>query len=163
MLPDISNHPTQMCYIEAPFSSIDRFFCVGSSKNLVTMSSVPHEWIVQKYGGTSVGKFLPLITGEIVPRYLENYKIALVCSAVSGTEKASGTTSQLSRAIVFAGKGSLEDVQEVIQDVQDEHFRMLRSLDPNNQYPSATASAQSEIGHVCSELQRLLCNVSCDF
>lgn len=124
------------------------------------MSFEPHEWIVQKYGGTSVGKFLPIITGEIVPRYLENYKIALVCSAVSGTEKATGTTSQLSRAITFAGKRSLQDVQEVIQEIEDEHFKLLRSLDPDDRYLDVRASAQSEIEYVCNELLSVLCNVS---
>ncbi|PWN47039.1 aspartate kinase [Violaceomyces palustris] len=56
------------------------------------------EWIVQKYGGTSVGKFLHVIAEQIVPSYLANNKVAIVCSARSGQTKALGTTNLLLQA-----------------------------------------------------------------
>ncbi|PWZ00879.1 putative HOM3-L-aspartate 4-P-transferase [Testicularia cyperi] len=56
------------------------------------------EWIIQKYGGTSVGKFLDTIAQEIVPSYLANNKVAIVCSARSGQTKALGTTNLLLQA-----------------------------------------------------------------
>ncbi|KAH8116184.1 aspartate kinase [Phellopilus nigrolimitatus] len=59
-------------------------------------------WIVQKYGGTSVGKFAAKIAEEIVPAYLERHKIAIVCSARSGSTKALGTTNLLLRAAAEA-------------------------------------------------------------
>ncbi|EJD05577.1 aspartate kinase [Fomitiporia mediterranea MF3/22] len=55
-------------------------------------------WIVQKYGGTSVGKFAEKIAAEIVPTYLDQHKVAIVCSARSGSTKALGTTNLLLRA-----------------------------------------------------------------
>ncbi|GAC98970.1 hypothetical protein PHSY_006567 [Pseudozyma hubeiensis SY62] len=56
------------------------------------------EWIIQKYGGTSVGKFLDTIATQIVPSYLAGNKVAIVCSARSGQTKALGTTNLLLQA-----------------------------------------------------------------
>jgi aspartate kinase len=78
-------------------------------------------WIVQKYGGTSVGKFATKIC-EIVPyvsppsfyhhwprisnsrHYLEQHQVAIVCSARSGSTKDEGTTNLLIRAATEALK-----------------------------------------------------------
>ncbi|KAJ7201601.1 Aspartate/glutamate/uridylate kinase [Mycena pura] len=54
-------------------------------------------WLVQKYGGTSVGKFAVNIA-DIVSSYIESNKVAIVCSARSGSTKALGTTNLLLRA-----------------------------------------------------------------
>jgi aspartate kinase len=80
------------------------------------------KWLVQKYGGTSVGKFASQIAENIVPYatdslvlyykialklslceifcsdYLDRHKLAIVCSARSGSTKALGTTNLLLRA-----------------------------------------------------------------
>jgi aspartate kinase len=57
-------------------------------------------WIVQKYGGTSVGKQLATISNVIAPSYLAtpNVRLAIVCSARSGHTKALGTTNLLLQA-----------------------------------------------------------------
>lgn len=57
-------------------------------------------WIVQKYGGTSVGKQLATISSVIAPSYLanDNVRLAIVCSARSGHTKALGTTNLLLQA-----------------------------------------------------------------
>ncbi|KAI0030232.1 Aspartate/glutamate/uridylate kinase, partial [Vararia minispora EC-137] len=59
-------------------------------------SAVP--WLVQKYGGTSVGKFAHTIARDIIPSFLDDHKLAIVCSARSGSTKALGTTNLLLRA-----------------------------------------------------------------
>ncbi|KAG8954871.1 Aspartokinase [Tulasnella sp. 424] len=56
------------------------------------------KWLVQKYGGTSVGKFAADIAENIVPNYLDQHKLAIVCSARSGSTKALGTTNLLLKA-----------------------------------------------------------------
>ncbi|KAJ3535829.1 hypothetical protein NMY22_g6309 [Coprinellus aureogranulatus] len=56
------------------------------------------KWLVQKYGGTSVGKFAVKIARDIVSTYLDQHKLAIVCSARSGSTKALGTTSLLLKA-----------------------------------------------------------------
>ncbi|KIY61670.1 aspartate kinase [Cylindrobasidium torrendii FP15055 ss-10] len=55
-------------------------------------------WLVQKFGGTSVGKFASQIAREIVATYIDSNKVAVVCSARSGTTKALGTTNLLLKA-----------------------------------------------------------------
>ncbi|KAI0360445.1 aspartate kinase [Trametes cingulata] len=56
------------------------------------------KWLVQKYGGTSVGKFAVKIAEDIIPEYLDQHKVAIVCSARSGSTKALGTTNLLLKA-----------------------------------------------------------------
>ncbi|KAG6873912.1 hypothetical protein C0995_009692 [Termitomyces sp. Mi166 len=62
-------------------------------------------WLVQKFGGTSVGKFAVKIAEDIVAflrgytrNYIDQHKVAIVCSARSGTTKALGTTNLLLRS-----------------------------------------------------------------
>ena len=78
------------------------------------------KWLVQKFGGTSVGKFAVKIAEDIVSfvlllckdmvsmsntplttqfrNYIDQSKVAIVCSARSGSTKDLGTTSLLLRA-----------------------------------------------------------------
>ncbi|KAF8191163.1 Aspartate/glutamate/uridylate kinase [Pholiota molesta] len=56
------------------------------------------KWLVQKFGGTSVGKFAHKIAADVVANYIDNHKVAIVCSARSGSTKALGTTNLLLRA-----------------------------------------------------------------
>ena len=51
------------------------------------------DWVVQKYGGTSIGKFPKEIT-EIICNELERNRLAVVCSARSSGIKADGTTTK---------------------------------------------------------------------
>ncbi|EIW74336.1 aspartate kinase [Coniophora puteana RWD-64-598 SS2] len=55
-------------------------------------------WIIQKFGGTSVGKFAVEIARDVVSTHCTTNKIAIVCSARSGSTKALGTTNLLLRA-----------------------------------------------------------------
>ena len=91
----------------------------GTPPNLHQNTVDPEaKWLVQKYGGTSVGKFASQIAENIVPyalllslvkprfkffmnpcsEYLDQHKLAIVCSARSGSTKALGTTNLLLRA-----------------------------------------------------------------
>ena len=50
--------------------------------------------VVQKFGGTSVGKFaLEIVTSVTKPSLVKDH-VAVVCSAVSATVKADGTTNR---------------------------------------------------------------------
>ncbi len=51
------------------------------------------EWVVQKYGGTSIGKFPEEII-NIICNELERNRLAVVCSARSSGIKADGTTTK---------------------------------------------------------------------
>ncbi|KAH7924381.1 aspartate kinase [Leucogyrophana mollusca] len=64
------------------------------------------KWLVQKFGGTSVGKFAVKIARDIVSGYIDQHKVAIVCSARSGSTKALGTTNLLLKAASEARRRS---------------------------------------------------------
>ncbi|KAH7910676.1 Aspartate/glutamate/uridylate kinase [Hygrophoropsis aurantiaca] len=64
------------------------------------------KWLVQKFGGTSVGKFAVKIARDIVSNYIDQHKVAIVCSARSGSTKALGTTNLLLKAATEARRRS---------------------------------------------------------
>ncbi|KAH7393255.1 aspartate kinase-like protein [Cadophora sp. MPI-SDFR-AT-0126] len=76
-------------------------------------------WVVQKFGGTSVGKFAVNIAEDIVRPSLKDNKIVVVCSARSTGKKVEGTTSRLLE--VF---GVLEEVNSV-KDIESVHYESL--------------------------------------
>ncbi|KAI0938456.1 hypothetical protein AcV5_000133 [Taiwanofungus camphoratus] len=89
----------------SPHSSSSRSPSISSSStprtppNLHQNTTDPAaKWLVQKYGGTSVGKFAVKIAEDIVSEYIDQHKVAIVCSARSGSTKALGTTNLLLRA-----------------------------------------------------------------
>lgn len=51
------------------------------------------DWVVQKYGGTSIGKF-PEEIANIIRNDLKRNRLAVVCSARSSGIKAEGTTTK---------------------------------------------------------------------
>ncbi|CDR44575.1 CYFA0S15e00210g1_1 [Cyberlindnera fabianii] len=74
-------------------------------------------WIVQKFGGTSVGKFSEKITDDIVKVYSQSNRVAVVCSARSSKTKSEGTTSRLLRAADLASlDGNYEAVLKLVRD-----------------------------------------------
>lgn len=57
------------------------------------------KWVIQKYGGTSIGKCLKNIPNYTLPTSLDaGYRVAIVCSARSGDTKSTGTTNLLLQA-----------------------------------------------------------------
>lgn len=90
----------------------------SSSNNAIAVQNDSSTWIVQKYGGTSVGKQLPTIAQQIAPSYLSNpnVRLAIVCSARSGQTKALGTTNLLLQAAKEALQP--EDEQDTASPVE---------------------------------------------
>lgn len=74
-------------------------------------------WVVQKFGGTSVGKFGSKIAEDIVMQGLATARLAVVCSARSTNTKSEGTTNRLLRASrhVEEGEGVNEEIIEAIR------------------------------------------------
>jgi aspartate kinase len=91
-------------------------------------------WLVQKYGGTSLGRQLPSIVNEILLTYVGHNKLAIVCSAISGEKKSNGTTSLLLEAIdVLINKATSDDdkqceVDRIVSAIWSEHVTVLESL-----------------------------------
>ncbi|EGW35717.1 aspartate kinase (L-aspartate 4-P transferase) [Spathaspora passalidarum NRRL Y-27907] len=76
-------------------------------------------WIVQKFGGTSVGKFPENIVDDIVKVFSENNRVIVVCSARSSHTKSEGTTSRLLRTADLAS--SKGDFLSLLQVIEDDH------------------------------------------
>ena len=64
------------------------------SGSITPKGPVSSSCVVQKFGGTSVGKFaLEIVTNVIKPSLVKGH-VAVVCSAVSATVKTDGTTNR---------------------------------------------------------------------
>lgn len=57
-------------------------------------NKAPAGWVIQKFGGTSVGKFPIQIAEDIVKLYVAEQRVAIVCSARSTYTKDEGTTNR---------------------------------------------------------------------
>ncbi|KAI0088997.1 aspartate kinase [Irpex rosettiformis] len=96
-MSDLSSPPSPLSMSSGESSSSSSL--PGTPPNLHQNSIDPSaKWLVQKFGGTSVGKFAVKIAEDIVSQYLDQYKVAVVCSARSGSTKALGTTNLLLKA-----------------------------------------------------------------
>ena len=96
--------------------------------------SVSKPWMVQKYGGTSIGQSLDDITGSIIPGYLDSFNVAVVCSARSRSSKSKGTTSLLLEAIHYAtsSETSTKDLERVIDVIKAEHLATIPTVIEQN-------------------------------
>ena len=127
-------------------------------------------WLVQKYGGTSVGKFAVKIAKDIVsyvltfffslnsvshlPRtYINDYKVAIVCSARSGSTKALGTTNLLLRASSEAltrpaksngtlGGGAITSITQSLLNMSLGHSRSSSCGTSSPQSPPSTSEPE---------------------
>ncbi|KAF9323644.1 Aspartokinase [Podila minutissima] len=110
-------------------------------------------WIVQKFGGTSIGKFIETITGTIVQSYLPTNRVVVVCSARSSESKSLGTTNRLLRAAASAlVPGSIEYI-ETVQEIRLDH------LDAAQQHisdPDILKRVQEEVNQDCDRLKAFL-------
>ncbi|KAJ2001457.1 Aspartokinase [Coemansia thaxteri] len=78
--------------------------------------------LVLKFGGTSVGKFVQNICGQIIPDLLKTHRVIVVCSARSTDVKAKGTTTRLVKAADAVLDDASVDHQQIVQDILDDHL-----------------------------------------
>jgi aspartate kinase len=104
-------------------------------------------WVVQKYGGTSIGKLLETITGTIIPSFLQTYNVAVVCSARSGTSKSKGTTSLLLEAIHYATskETTCTELDRVIDIIKEEHLIAARAIGSERNGPEIQDLPQGDL------------------
>jgi aspartate kinase len=127
----------------------------------MTIRREPKPWVVQKYGGTSLGKLLDKVCATIIPSYLEKYNVAVICSALSGTTKASGTTSLLLDCLQCAevvGMESIRCIDTAIDSIRDAHLDKLHSF---RAYSSNTSDlllneAVVSVVNDCEEIRKFL-------
>lgn len=95
---------------------------VGSASNKL----LPKGWVVQKFGGTSVGKFASEIVDNIVKDFVKLNQVAVVCSARSSKTKSEGTTSRLIRLADLAADN--EDFGALLDIIEKDHVDNCGSL-----------------------------------
>lgn len=93
-----------------------------------SLSSFNSGWIVQKFGGTSVGKFSKEIALNIVKKYNQTNQIAIVCSARSTNTKSEGTTTRLLLASELATDDKHEEFKEVLNLIKVDHVNNAKNL-----------------------------------
>ncbi|OBA28165.1 aspartate kinase [Hanseniaspora valbyensis NRRL Y-1626] len=88
-------------------------------------------WIVQKFGGTSIGKFHDNIVNDIIKNYSQDQlkKVMVVCSARSTYNKEEGTTSRIMNICDLIQQSNLSldatnesNVNELIRLIKDDHI-----------------------------------------
>ncbi|KAG5938921.1 hypothetical protein E4U60_001139 [Claviceps pazoutovae] len=120
-------------------------------------------WIVQKFGGTSVGKFPDRIARDIVKPSLLKNRVVVVCSARSTGKKAEGTTSRLLaiynvlKDVSFAYANSsqeeqnalMEQAKGLITEIVNDHVSAAKSfVEDVNLREALTSKIEAE----CQEL-----------
>ncbi|KAL7931213.1 Aspartate/glutamate/uridylate kinase [Trichoderma chlorosporum] len=118
-------------------------------------------WVVQKFGGTSVGKFPDKIVRDIVRASLSQNRVVVVCSARSSGKKADGTTSRLLAVYtklkdIVTPINSEEKQQELIeqatgliQDVCNDHVAASKKFVKN---PELKDALVAKVKAECQEL-----------
>ncbi|KAH6626849.1 Aspartate/glutamate/uridylate kinase [Chaetomium sp. MPI-SDFR-AT-0129] len=123
-------------------------------------------WVVQKFGGTSVGKFPDRIAEDIVRSYVENHRVVVVCSARSTGKKVTGTTSRLLevyknlRAIGAAASDHnvqeelLGNAKHIVQEICSDHVAAVDSFIRDPQLGALVkADTENECQHLIDYLQ----------
>lgn len=129
-----------------------------TKKAETSMSEVPSKpWLVQKYGGTSVGKLLSTITDSIIPSNRHTHRIAVVCSARSEATKSEGTTSLLLKAIRLAAIGTTQsnELNAILDAIKHDHINAApEAVGPSSAETSRKATLQ--IKKDCEKVRTLL-------
>ncbi|OAQ27633.1 aspartate kinase [Linnemannia elongata AG-77] len=110
-------------------------------------------WIVQKFGGTSISKFIRSITSTIIPNHLVTNRIAVVCSARSSETKSLGKTNRLLKA---AASALVPGSTEFIKTVQDIRLDHLNAVQDNISNATILRRVQNQINHDCNQLHIFL-------
>ncbi|KAF8249470.1 aspartate kinase [Wilcoxina mikolae CBS 423.85] len=110
-------------------------------------------WIIQKFGGTSVGKFPQQIAENIAGVHMNENKIAIVCSARSTDTKAEGTTNRLILAAAEALKPGSRLYVGIVDAIREDHIRAAKSLIEDAEVLNAlTEEIEVECGRLASIL-----------
>ena len=95
-----------------------------SYNSVVDLKASAPGWIIQKFGGTSVGKFPESIVDDIVAEYSKSYRVAVVCSARSSNTKSEGTTSRLLKSADLASENG--DFEALLKIIEQDHVDNAR-------------------------------------
>ncbi|KAI8329874.1 Aspartate/glutamate/uridylate kinase [Chlamydoabsidia padenii] len=110
-------------------------------------------WVVQKFGGTSVGKFLDNIANQVVKEYVKHNRLVVVCSARSGESKQNGTTNRLIRAANYALQPGCDGFWEELDEIRKEHTQVANDMIQDG---TIRKNLVADIEHDCEKLTSFL-------
>lgn len=116
-------------------------------------------WVVQKYGGTSLGKRIKDICGEIIPMSLEKNNVAVVCSALSLSSKSTGTTSLLLDCIKLAEQQKDDAVAQIhakMELVRESHVETIVKAVRKPVVHPAVEKMEASISKDCRDVEEVL-------
>ncbi|PGH05973.1 hypothetical protein AJ79_06662 [Helicocarpus griseus UAMH5409] len=117
------------------------------------VADYPTEWVVQKFGGTSVGKFAVDIVDRVVYPSTLTHRVAIVCSARSSSSKAEGTTNRLLRAAREA-ENTKSHYVSFVDAVRQEHIQTAKNLLRNAEIKDQLVAAiEDECNHILKILE----------
>ncbi|KAI9790390.1 MAG: Aspartokinase [Peltula sp. TS41687] len=99
-----------------------------NNNNTTTPPTEKRRWIVQKFGGTSVGKFAETIVEDVIKPASSRNRIAVVCSARSASTKTDGTTNCLLRAAREAEKSGSSQHGAIVKALCHDHKEAAKAL-----------------------------------
>ena len=89
------------------------------------------DWVVQKYGGTSIGKFSREVV-NIIYNELQRNRIAVVCSARSTGIKAEGTTTKSAHPQISLQKNKPDISPDCSEPLQKQPRGILLLISPSS-------------------------------
>ncbi|KAH7143384.1 putative aspartate kinase, partial [Dactylonectria macrodidyma] len=110
-------------------------------------------WVVQKFGGTSIGKYPLNIVENVVKPATCHHRVVVVCSARSTSTKDVGTTNRLLQAYQHCLGISLERSNTLIQSIRADHISAAYGYIKN---PKLITKLVQEIEHQCEQVIQLL-------
>ncbi|KAK2791516.1 Aspartokinase [Emmonsiellopsis sp. PD_33] len=117
------------------------------------VAEYPTEWVVQKFGGTSVGKFAVDIVDRVIHPSTKTHRVAIVCSARSSLSKAEGTTNRLLRAAREAENTKSGNYLPLVDAVRLDHTQVAHDLLQNK---DLAAQLVQDIENECAHIIRIL-------
>ncbi|KAI8643429.1 Aspartate/glutamate/uridylate kinase [Parasitella parasitica] len=110
-------------------------------------------WVVQKFGGTSIGKFLDNIANEVIKEYVKQNRLVVVCSARSGKDKQTGTTNRLIRAANDALKPGSKEYLDIVAALLEDHLAVAMEMIHNDEIRQ---ELEDDIRSDCDKLKSFL-------
>ncbi|KAF2275299.1 aspartate kinase [Westerdykella ornata] len=114
---------------------------------------LPGGWIVQKFGGTAVGKYAENIC-QVVKTSLKENRTAIVCSARSNNTKLEGTTNRLLRCARAAEKPGSRGYDDIIEAIRADHVQAAENTIASPEILAAyTAGVDAEMVNLTKILE----------
>ncbi|KAI5806645.1 Aspartate/glutamate/uridylate kinase [Peziza echinospora] len=125
----------------------------AKSETFLVRNQPDKGWIIQKFGGTSVGKFPKIIARDIVKTFTADHRVAVVCSARSTETKAEGTTNRLLKAAEEAMKHGSRMYLDIVNVIREDHVKAAKAQIKNQ---AILDQAVSDIELECTRLSSFL-------